>query len=410
VGHFGTGKNISIQEGVSMKYERIIITGTSGAGKTTIARKLCEQHEIFHIVQTVTTREQRTDDELYQYQFITAENFEKLLKNGELLVSSKYRDKSYGITNESIQKVIAMGKIPLLIITPESVRQLLSKKHNTFLTIFIDAPDNILDTRLRQRKEEIDEKIKSQRINDRKCAEEYAKDKEICMYIIKNRNDTDVDEVTQLISNLWDYKNTGGMLPQKMIELMIKHGMLLDNASVDNVQGASYDLVLGDQYFQKGEIKTLNERKPFIIMNPGDYVLVSAKEIANFPKDIAGRFDITVSLFCKGVILSNGPQVDPGFYGGLFCLLFNTSNDEVQLKKGEHFATIEFIKLIAPTASYSGKYQGKKELGDYLPKVVEKSAINQIMEDISSLKKIWWIEYVAILLAIILAIVGIFYK
>jgi len=73
------------------------------------------------------------------------------------------------------------------------------------------------------------------------------------------------------------------------------------------VQGASYDLTLGDEYFNNGNIKTLNDRNPFIKMKPGEYVLVSSKEIARLPKDIAGRFDITVSLFCKGVILSNGP-------------------------------------------------------------------------------------------------------
>ncbi|MBM3702422.1 MAG: hypothetical protein FJW63_05460 [Actinobacteria bacterium] len=389
-----------------MEYKGIVLTGTSGAGKSIISKKLCEKYKVFKIVQAVTTRDQKIDNDLNQYQFVTKEKFEELFKNEELLLRYKYIDENYGIISEPIKKVIAMNKVPLLIITPESVREIQSKEHNSFLTIFLDAPDNILNERLKQRKEKIDEKIKSQRMRDRKCAEEYTKDEDICIYIIKNKH-TDVEEGAQLINELWSHKNTGGMLPKKMIKLMIKNGMLLENSDIDNIQGSSYDLVVGDQYFQKGEIKTLDDKKPFIIMKSGDYVLISAKEIATFPKDIAGRFDVSVSLFCKGVILSNGPQVDPGFHGGLFCLLFNTSNDEIQLKKEEHFATIEFIKLIAPTKGYQGKYQDKVKIADYLPKVVEKSAINQLFEDVKRLKRERWIGYITIFITIVLAIIAI---
>lgn len=38
------------------------------------------------------------------------------------------------------------------------------------------------------------------------------------------------------------------------------------------------------------------------------------------------------------------------------CLLFNTSSEKVQLKRGQHFTTIEFVKLIESTIPYAGKY------------------------------------------------------
>jgi deoxycytidine triphosphate deaminase len=188
---------------------------------------------------------------------------------------------------------------------------------------------------------------------------------------------------------------------------MIKCGMLLDEANLDNIQGASYDLVLGDEYFQNGEIDYLTDEKPFIVMKPGDYVIVSSKEIANMPRDIAGRFDISVSLFCKGVILSNGPQIDPGFRGRLFCLLFNTSCEPVQLKLGDHFATIEFIKLIEPAPTYAGGYQDKLKMKDYLPKIVEASAINKLLRDVENLKKEAWLVKLPIIIAILALIVSI---
>ena len=409
MGFFRTRKDIFIQEGVSMEYQGIIITGTSGAGKSSIAQKLCEQYKIFQIVQAVTTRKPREDDYHRQYQYISKVEFEKLDEDNRLLIKSEYRGKYYGITHEALQEVIGNSKIPLLILTPKSVVELKIKKNledYTSFIVFLDAPDEILDTRLNSRGENINETVIQQRKEDRGYLERllkiYPTD---YVYSIKN---TDIEKTLKLIWSLWNHRKTGGILSEKLIRLMIECDMLLENANLDNIQGASYDLRLGDKYFQKGEIKTLDEQNPFVVMEPGDYVLISSKEIANLPKDIAGRFDLTVSLFCKGVILSNGPQVDPGFHGRLFCLLFNTANNKVQLKHGEHYATIEFVKLVEPTVPYMGKYQNKLKMKDYLPEMVEASAINKLMEDVENLKKEkWWIKILPLVVSILALILAI---
>ena len=409
MGFFRTRKDIFIQEGVSMEYQGIIITGTSGAGKSSIAQKLCEQYKIFQIVQAVTTRKPREDDYHRQYQYISKVEFEKLDEDNRLLIKSEYRGKYYGITHEALQEVIGNSKIPLLILTPKSVVELKIKKNledYTSFIVFLDAPDEILDTRLNSRGENINETVIQQRKEDRGYLERllkiYPTD---YVYSIKN---TDIEKTLKLIWSLWNHRKTGGILSEKLIRLMIECDMLLENANLDNIQGASYDLRLGDKYFQKGEIKTLDEQNPFVVMEPGDYVLISSKEIANLPKDIAGRFDLTVSLFCKGVILSNGPQVDPGFHGRLFCLLFNTANNKVQLKHGEHYATIEFVKLVEPTVPYMGKYQNKLKMKDYLPEMVEASAINKLIEDVENLKKEkWWIKILPLVVSILALILAI---
>lgn len=409
MGFFRTRKDIFIQEGVSMEYQGIIITGASGAGKSSIAQKLCEQYKIFQIVQAVTTRKPREDDYHRQYQYISKVEFEKLDEDNRLLIKSEYRGKYYGITHEALQEVIGNSKIPLLILTPKSVVELKIKKNledYTSFIVFLDAPDEILDTRLNSRGENINETVIQQRKEDRGYLERLLKTNPTdYVYSIKN---TDIEKTLELIWSLWNHRKTGGILSEKLIRLMIECDMLLENANLDNIQGASYDLRLGDKYFQKGEIKTLDEQNPFVVMEPGDYVLISSKEIANLPKDIAGRFDLTVSLFCKGVILSNGPQVDPGFHGGLFCLLFNTANNKVQLKHGEHYATIEFVKLVEPTVPYMGKYQNKLKMKDYLPEMVEASAINKLMEDVENLKKEkWWIKILPLVVSILALILAI---
>jgi len=107
-------------------------------------------------------------------------------------------------------------------------------------------------------------------------------------------------------------------------------------------------------------------------------------------------------MFCKGLILSNGPQVDPGFKGILFCLLFNTSNEKIELKKGAHYATIEFHKLIEPSQNpYIGKYQEKEKIMEYLPEIAKFSVIGQMRNDISSLKKeSFWLKYLPLIVSL----------
>lgn len=384
---------------MSLKYTGIIITGTSGAGKSTVARKFCEEHKEFQIVQAVTTRKSRSDDVPNNYSYISREKFEELDRESKLLIASDYRGELYGITCEALRQVIDNSRTPLLILTPKSVKKLDVKgneKDYVFFTIFLDAPNNSLNDRLARRGEQIDENIKKQREEDRKYAEN-------CLYIINNEN---LEDIIKLLYFLWEHRNVGGMLPKRAVELMIKGGMLLRNADTNKVCGASYDLSLGDQYWQDGHKRLLNDTNPFIGLKSGDYVIVSSKEIADFSKDIAGRFDLTVTLFCQGIILSNGPQVDPGFKGRLFCLLFNASNATITLKRGQHYATLEFIKLLEPTAPYSGKYQGKDDIIDYLPKPAEPSAIVELKKDVEGLKLAKWWEKTLPLILSILAIVS----
>ena len=98
------------------------------------------------------------------------------------------------------------------------------------------------------------------------------------------------------------------------------------------------------------------------------------------------------------------------FSSGLPCLLFNTSNKVVYLKRHTHFATMEFNKLIEPTTPYSGKYADEDSIVPYLPTNVMQGAINELKKEIENLKtenqKMQGI-YLSVL-ALFLAIVSIF--
>jgi len=382
-----------------LDYCGIVITGTSVTGKTTVARKLVEINKGFALVQALTTRKPCEDDMTDEYLYLSEEEFSKLDKQGDLLIKSKYRGNDYyGIATKTFQELANSDLVPVLVVTPESVHQLEETQQNkpygrlSFLTIFLDAPDNILDERLKDRGQQSTKNITDQRLNDR----QYEK---WCIDTIIN---TDLTKTTALITSLWEFRDNEGILPESLIKLMIECGALLKNAQLENISGASYDLMLADDHYYGGKPVTLTEQNPFIMIEPFEFAFVRSKEICNLPRDVAGRFDVAVSLFLQGLIMSNGPQVDPGFRGGLWCLLFNTSNDTVQLKRGQHYATVEFSKLLHPTHPYEGKYQDKEKIADYLPRSASRSPISGLKDDIKTLKsEKLWIKTLPLVLSIV---------
>lgn len=363
-----------------MLFESIIITGTSCAGKSTIAKELSRINRgvRFERVKAVTTRQKRTDDSNYEY--LNDEDFDKLLNSKNLLVNSTYRGKKYGIKRAEYNGIIRKKRIPVLVITPDSAVELLAK--NTHMCIFLDAQDETLMERWIERLgKEPDKKARKEFCKQQKVDREY-QDK--AHYILSSN--TNVSAVVSIIVWLWEHQNQGGALSQKTINSMIDCGMLLRNTEPQMVKGASYDLRLGDEYYYGGKIQKLSDVKPFLTIEPYDYAIVSCKETAWIPRDVIAKFGLTVGLFCQGIILSNGPQIDPGFRGTLFCLLFNTSNRAVHLKRGKHYATIEFNKLIGYAEPYEGKYQGKEQIIEYIPANALHGAINELKKEVEHLK------------------------
>ncbi|MCX5770306.1 MAG: hypothetical protein NTZ09_08555 [Candidatus Hydrogenedentes bacterium] len=390
-------------------YRGIVLTGTQGSGKMTIARVLMQCGN-FMLVPAVTTRQRRDDDVQGEYSYLTRDEFDELAKSDELLTKVTYGGFSYGIRKQDVEQ-ISENSVPILIVSPESARHLTAsfelksgyEHDNKYMTVFLDAPDGYLGERLGARGAPT--LLQSER-EERRTDREQQEQQEHAIYSLRN---VDVDDTANLILALWDLSSRGGVLSGRLIRLMLKCGMLLDGADLEQVSGASYDLCLGDEYFKGGRLCSLAENNPILQVAPYDYAIVTSREGSVFPRDICARFDLSNSLFCQGLILSNGPQVDPGFRGPLFCLLFNTSSSPVMLKRGQHYATLEFHRLIEPTALYAGKYRGKR-LIDYLPANASRGAINelkkeleQVRKEATSLQNVLWL-----LLTVLLAIIALF--
>ncbi len=70
---------------------------------------------------------------------------------------------------------------------------------------------------------------------------------------------------------------------------------------------------------------------------------------------IAGRFDLKLSVVIKGLISQQATQVEPFYYGHLYCFLHNISSDKIKLNHRDPIVTIEFSYLSCRAISHDEK-------------------------------------------------------
>ncbi len=143
----------------------IIMSGPSGVGKGTIREKLMEDKSLnlFYSV-SMTTRSPRPGEvNGREYYFVSKEEFQKNIDNGNLLEWAEFVGNRYGTPKDKVEKMRDEGKNVLLEIDVNGTSQVLSKlDKNDVISVFI-APPSIeeLERRLKGRSTESDEVIKN---------------------------------------------------------------------------------------------------------------------------------------------------------------------------------------------------------------------------------------------------------
>jgi guanylate kinase len=131
----------------------VVVTGTSGAGKGTLEKRLLERMPELELAVSATTREQRPDEENgREYWFITEENFERLVEDEEFLeyVNLPWGARS-GTLRSEIDRIQAHGRVPLLDLETDGALRVQETIPGA-VTIFVDAPTfEELERRLRER-------------------------------------------------------------------------------------------------------------------------------------------------------------------------------------------------------------------------------------------------------------------
>ena len=119
----------------------IILSSPSGAGKTTLVKKI-SKYKNFVVSISHTTRTPRPSEKNGKYYFfISKNNFKKLIKKNEFLEHAKVFDNYYGSSKNLILEKLKKGKNIIFDIDWQGTRQIRNKKLNyKLLTIFILPP------------------------------------------------------------------------------------------------------------------------------------------------------------------------------------------------------------------------------------------------------------------------------
>jgi guanylate kinase len=131
----------------------VIISGPSGVGKDTIARRLIERRpEEFYFVVTATTREPRENEvEGYDYFFVSNDEFARMIEEDALLEYAVVYNQYKGIPKQQVRDALNSGKNVIMRLDvqgTETVRKLIPSA----ITIFLRTPTEAdLVRRLRNR-------------------------------------------------------------------------------------------------------------------------------------------------------------------------------------------------------------------------------------------------------------------
>ena len=134
----------------------LVISSPSGAGKTTICKKLIYEVEGLNLSVSVTTRQKRKDEiEGKHYFFKNEKEFNKLLKQNEFIEHANVFGFFYGTLKNEVLSKINNGKDVIVDIDWQGTRQIEKSLPNDIVKVFILPPSmKELENRLGKRASE----------------------------------------------------------------------------------------------------------------------------------------------------------------------------------------------------------------------------------------------------------------
>ena len=144
----------------------IILSSPSGAGKTTLVKKLSEKDN-FEISISHTTRQPRSSETQNEdYFFVNETDFKRLISNEEFLEYAKVFNNFYGTTRTPVIDKLNKGKNVLFDIDWQGADQIKNKKLDYKLITFFILPPS---------KETLFQRLSKRHMNDNLIVEERMK-------------------------------------------------------------------------------------------------------------------------------------------------------------------------------------------------------------------------------------------
>jgi guanylate kinase len=163
----------------------LVLSSPSGAGKTTISRRLLEIEPDLVLSISATTRPMRPGEQGgVDYLFVDHATFDNMVADGAFLEHAKVFDHQYGTPRAAVEQSLATGCDVLFDIDWQGTQQLGEKARDDLVSVFVLPPSTAeLERRLRSRAADSEEEVQ-RRMS--KAADEMSHWAEY-QYVIVNR-------------------------------------------------------------------------------------------------------------------------------------------------------------------------------------------------------------------------------
>lgn len=193
------GSDQSGNEAIARRGLMLVLSSPSGAGKTTVSRRLLEADSGIELSVSVTTRPKRANEEEGRdYRFIDKTRFTAMVKNDELLEWAEVFGNLYGTPREPVERILGAGRDVLFDIDWQGTQQLREKARGDLASIFVLPPTALeLERRLRARALDHDAVIKARMA---KAGDELSHWAEYDYVIVNDDVERAFDEVKQILT------------------------------------------------------------------------------------------------------------------------------------------------------------------------------------------------------------------
>ena len=181
----------------------IIISSPSGAGKTSICKRLLSLDSNIKLSISVTTRAAR-DNEVdgKDYYFVSSDKFQDMLNNNQLLEHAKVFNNYYGSLRKNIDEHIVNGNDVLFDIDWQGAQQIVNSDYSRIITIFIMPPSKeSIEQRLLSRQKDSGDNIEIVRKRMLEYETEISHQDEYKYVIINDNLDECANKIIKIIKD-----------------------------------------------------------------------------------------------------------------------------------------------------------------------------------------------------------------
>ena len=190
-------KSYSEQLDDNANYDIVVLVGPSGSGKSTIAKKIIERSKRYEKLKSYTTADPTAVYENDWYNYVTKEEFNKMIDTNVFFESTMYAGHGYGSVKSDVDDILSRGK-KVIAAMDICGAMTLKVQYPKVLTVYIKKDRKELLTNILNKNCSNEDKV-----NRLISIEDERQNESICDFVVNVTNkdyDSAVDEIINMMN------------------------------------------------------------------------------------------------------------------------------------------------------------------------------------------------------------------